>query len=52
MAIKYLTQIVLTKIKNSSITNISHLNKYKQLNPKNAPYNMLPKPTQIAQIKG
>ena len=36
------------KTRKPLVTNIFHLNKYKQQNLKNAPYNMMPKPTQIA----
>ena len=39
-------------IKELTTSCISHLIKYKQQNPKNEPYNMLPKLTQTTQIKG
>ena len=50
IVIKYLTLLVLNKQKLATI--IPHLSKHKQQNPKYKSYNMLPKPTQIAQIKG
>lgn len=51
--IKYLTLLVLNKqkLENQIANTTSHLNKYNQKHPKNKPYNMLPKPTQIARMK-
>ena len=53
VADKYLTfrHAQQTKIGNPSATSTSHLHKYKQQNPKNEPYNMFLKLTQLAQIR-
>ena len=50
--IPHTTHAQQTEIEKPLANNTSHLNKYKHQNPKNAPYNMLLKPTQIAHTKG